>query len=359
MRHARWGSGLAAWGAAAWWLAAPAGAAGTNVKIAVAPLEVHSSGGALAETAHDVRRALVDRIGEGEGFSGAESPKGKDVTAVALSQAALGRAAREASAHYVLYGSLTQIGGTYSLDARLYDPVEGHSKAAFFREGAGREDLLAKIGGIAQDVRRSLSAPAAAPAPVRADTGPGQVSSAQADNSKTGNRAGGGPGGALGIRVGDNNKKPIAITSDSLEALNKQNTVVFRGKVEAKQADLRIFCDVMTVLYSPDGKGIVRIVADRNVRIIHEPAPKKGERGDRITATCRRGVYYNDAGKIVLTGNPVVTRGADTVRGDEIAIFLNENRFTVREASVTITPEGARALNQRGVERSAAPSPSD
>jgi lipopolysaccharide transport protein LptA len=97
--------------------------------------------------------------------------------------------------------------------------------------------------------------------------------------------------------VGDN-KKPIAITSDSLEALNKQNTVVFRGNVEARQAGLRIYCDVMTVLYSPDGKGIVRIVADRNVRIIHDPAPKGGQRQEKIAARCARGVYYNDAGKI-------------------------------------------------------------
>jgi lipopolysaccharide export system protein LptA len=342
----------------AWWLAAQAMAAGGNVKIVVAPLEVHASGGALSGTAHAVRRALVERIGAQEGLTGEESPKGKDITAVTLSPAALQSAARDVNAQYVLYGSLTQIGTTYSLDARLYDPASGRSKGTFFREGAGEEDLLAKVGGMAQDVKRTLQAPAVAAAPAEADTGQGQVSGAPADTSRAGVRGTGGPAGALGLRVGEG-KKPIAITSDSLEALNKQNTVVFRGNVEAKQSDLRIYCDVMTVLYSPDGKGIVRIVADRHVRIIHEPAPKAGEGQEKITATCQRGVYYNNAGKIVLTGDPVVTRGPDTVRGDEITVFFDENRFTVRQAKVTITPEGARALNQRGVERSAAPSRSD
>jgi lipopolysaccharide export system protein LptA len=223
----------------------------------------------------------------------------------------------------------------------------------FFREGAGREDLLAKIGGLAQELRRSLTVPVPA-----TDTGQGQVSGAATDPSRAEAREGSGAAGQLGLRVGDN-KKPIAITSDSLEALNKQNTVVFRGNVEARQAALRIFCDVMTVLYSPDGKGIVRIVADRNVRIIHEPAAKAGQRQEKITARCQRGVYYNDAGKIVLRGDPVVTRGSDTVRGDEITVYFDENRFTVRQAKVTITPQGAQELNQRGAEKTTSPSRSD
>ncbi len=349
MRDARRGGGLAAVAAVAWWLVAPGGAGGADVTIAVAPLEVHASGGTLTETARDVRRALVDRIGGEEGLAGTESPKGRDVTVAALTPAALRAAAAEAGAQYVLYGSLSQLGGTYSLDARLYDASAGGSKATFFREAAGREDLLAKIAGLAGDVKRSLLAPAPA-----ADTGPGQVSAAPTDPSRAGAERESGTAGKLGLQVGDN-KRPIAITSDSLEALNKQNTVVFRGNVEAKQADLRIFCDVMTVLYSPDGKGIVRIVADRNVRIIHEPPPKGGQRQEKITARCARGVYYNAAGKIVLTGDPVVTRGADTVRGDEITVFFEESRFTVRQARVTITPEGARELNERGAPKSAVP----
>jgi hypothetical protein len=193
----------------------------------------------------------------------------------------------------VLYGSLSQLGGTYSLDTRLYDASDARSRATFFREGAGSEDLLAKMGGLAQEVKRSLTATV----PV-ADTGPGQVSRAATDTSRAGSSGGSGAASRLGLRVGDN-KKPIAITSDSLEALNKQNMVVFRGNVEARQADLRIFCDVMTVLYSSDGKGIVRIVADRNVRIIHEPAPMASGRRRSAPAS---GVLQR-RGKIVL-GRP-------------------------------------------------------
>jgi hypothetical protein len=178
----------------------------------------------------------------------------------------------------VLYGSLSQLGGTYSLDTRLYDTSGARSRETFFREGAGREDLLAKIGGLAQELRRSLTAPVRG-----SDTGQGQVSGAATDPSRAGAREGSGAAGQLGLRVGDN-KKPIAITSDSLEALNKQNTVVFRGNVEARQADLRIFCDVMTVLYSQTARGL----SDRGGpqrRIIHAPAPREAPgRSPRLPA---------------------------------------------------------------------------
>jgi lipopolysaccharide export system protein LptA len=345
MRNARWGGGLAAWVAVA--LAGMAQAKAEDLKVAVAPLEVHASAGTLADTAKEVRRTLAKRLDDEEGLAAALPERG-DTTREPLSVAALQRVARETSARYVLYGSLTQLGGTFSLDARLYDTRGGKARAAFFREGAGREDLLAKLQGLAGEVRTALvrveTPPQASPV---ADTAPSQVSAATAETSSKGDKARGGPAKSLGLRVGDN-KKPIAITSDSLEAINKANTVVFRGNVEARQADLRIYCDVMTVLYSPDGKGIVRIVADRHVRIIHDPAPKAGQKSEKITANCNRGVYYNDQGKIVLTGNPVVKRGSDTVRGDEITVYFEENRFTVRQAQVTITPEGVKTLGGPG-----------
>ncbi len=348
-RHA-WGGGtLAAAVAATWVLAASGWAAKGNVRIAVAPLEVHASADTLTDTAKEIRHALARRLGEAEGIEGVESPKNQDVAPTPLTIPALQRAARGAHAKYVLYGSVTQLGGTYSLDARLYDPGVGKAKAAYFREGVGREDLLAKLEDLAREVRGTVLPSAPAVAPVPADTATGQVSAEPTDSSKKAKKARSAPaeggGNPLGLRV-RNSKQPIAITSDSLEAINKANTVVFRGSVEARQSDLKIYCDVMTVLYAPDGKGIIKIIADRNVRIVREGTAKPGQRPDTITATCARGIYYNEQGRILLTGNPVVRRGNDTVKGDEIVVFLDDNRFTVRQAKVTISPEGVKTLNQ-------------
>jgi lipopolysaccharide export system protein LptA len=333
-------------------------AAKNDIRISVAQLEIHTSGDTLEAAAREVREALARELGRLEGLEGvAPSGGGKDTTADPLTIPALQRAARTANAAYVVYGSLTQLGGTYSFDGRLYDPELGQARAAFFREGAGREDLVAKLGDLASEIRGILLRPSPAkPAARESDTQRGQVSQEKADlssgakekaESEDQGRARKERSNPLGLRVRDN-KQPIAITSDTLEAINRANTVVFRGNVVARQSGLRIYCDVMTVFYAQDGKGIIKIVADRNVKIVQEPDAKPGSTSDSIIANCNHGVYYNEEGKIVLTGDPVVERGKDTVKGDQITVFLDDNRFTVRQAKVIISPQGMEALDRTG-----------
>jgi lipopolysaccharide export system protein LptA len=354
MKITRWGGGaFAAALLAAWVFPAQSRAAKNNIRISVALLEVHGRGEGLGTVAGEVRRTLARELGSADGFEGvAPSEGGKETTAEPLTVPALQRAAREANATYVVYGSLTQLGGTYSFDGRLYDPALRQARAAFFREGAGREDLVAKLGGLASEIRGILERSSPVQRDAQAgDTGGGQVSGGKADSSseklsevpEEGSRERSNP---LGLRVRDN-KQPIAITSDTLEAINRANTVVFRGNVVAKQSGLRIYCDVMTVFYSENGKGILKIVADRNVRIVQEPGAQAGGGSEAITANCNRGVYFNEEGKIVLSGDPVVERGKDTVKGDQITVFLDDNRFTVRQAKVVISPEGMQALDRK------------
>ncbi len=334
---------------AAWIFPAQGRAAKSDIRISVALLEVHGTGETLETVAKEIRETLARELGSADGFEGvAPSEGGKETTAEPLTIPALQRAARTANAAYVVYGSLTQLGGTYSFDGRLYDPALGQARAAFFREGAGREDLVAKLGDLASEIRGILERSSPVQPVQRADdTEGGQVSEKEADSpSKDREEARQQRSNPLGLRV-RNNKQPIAITSDTLEAINRANTVVFRGNVVAKQSGLRIYCDVMTVFYSEDGKGILKIVADRNVRIIQEPDAQAGGGSESIIANCDRGVYFNEEGKIVLTGNPVVERGKDTVKGDQIIVFLDDNRFTVRQAKVTISPEGMQAHDRK------------
>jgi lipopolysaccharide export system protein LptA len=356
MKISRWGGGAFVVALlAAWIIPAQGRAAKSDIRISVALLEVHGRGETLETTAREIRETLARELGNTEGFKGvAPLEGGKETTAEPLTIPALQRAARTANAAYVVYGSLTQLGGTYSFDGRLYDPELGQARAAFFREGAGREDLVAKLGDLASEIRGILvrSSPAQ-PGEQADDTDGGQVSEEEADSSsEEADSASEDPEEAnqersnpLGLRV-RNNKQPIAITSDTLEAINRANTVVFRGNVVAKQSGLRIYCDVMTVFYSEDGKGILKIVADRHVRIIQEPEAQAGGSSEAIVANCDRGVYFNEEGKIVLTGDPVVERGKDTVKGDQITVFLDDNRFTVRQAKVIISPEGMQALDR-------------
>ena len=64
-------------------------------------------------------------------------------------------------------------------------------------------------------------------------------------------------------------------------------------------------------------------------------------------ATAEKAVYYQKDEKMVLTGNPVVKQGNDSIEGDRITIFLKENRNVVessgdRKVRATIFPNSEK-----------------
>lgn len=117
-----------------------------------------------------------------------------------------------------------------------------------------------------------------------------------------------------------NSHLPITIKSNELVADNKGKTAIFTGKVVAKQGDVTIFCDKMTVYYGNTQGEVDKIEADGNVRIVQE----------NRTGISSHAVYESGQGKITLTGgNPKVMQGADTVTGEIITYFINEERSSV------------------------------
>lgn len=113
--------------------------------------------------------------------------------------------------------------------------------------------------------------------------------------------------------------QPIYITSDRLEADDAVNLVRFEGEVVARQGDVVIYADRMTVFYRPEDREVERVEALNNVRIVQ---------GAKV-ATGQKGLYYRNEGRIVLTGSPRVHQGEDFIEGDEITVFLGEERSIV------------------------------
>jgi len=113
---------------------------------------------------------------------------------------------------------------------------------------------------------------------------------------------------------------PITIKSNELTADNKGKTAVFSGKVVAKQGDITIFCDRMTVFYGSNQGDVDKIEADGNVRIVQE----------NRTGMASHAVYESRQGRITLSGgSPKVMQGADTVSGEVITYFLDDERSSV------------------------------
>jgi lipopolysaccharide export system protein LptA len=126
----------------------------------------------------------------------------------------------------------------------------------------------------------------------------------------------------------DSSSQPITIKSNELSADNKGKTAVFTGKVVAKQGDVTIFSDRMTVYYAAVQGDVDKIEADGNVRIVQQ----------NRTGLGGHAVYDSREGKFILTGgNPRVMQGADTVSGEVITCFIDDERCSVTGGRVEAT----------------------
>lgn len=114
--------------------------------------------------------------------------------------------------------------------------------------------------------------------------------------------------------------QPLEITSNRLESDGGLRQVVFLGNVVAKQGGMTIKASKLVVSYQGKNNQVSRVEAIGDVMIVKD---------DRI-ATGGHGVYEVGKETIVMTDSPRVQQGENSVEGDEIAFFLNEDRSIVK-----------------------------
>jgi lipopolysaccharide transport protein LptA len=114
--------------------------------------------------------------------------------------------------------------------------------------------------------------------------------------------------------------EPVDITSDRVETYSKENLIIFKGNVIARQKDIVIYADSIEAMVMEGGKGIEQVLAIGNVKI---------QQGLRV-ASCQRAVFHNLDRKMILTGDPKVSEGDNMVSGEEIIFDLTQNRVEVK-----------------------------
>ena len=134
------------------------------------------------------------------------------------------------------------------------------------------------------------------------------------ENQKKG--ASPGPGEAKWV----DQREPIDIISDQVETYTKENRVIFKGGVIARQRDITIYADSIEVIMVNEGKGVERVIASGNVKV---------QQGPRV-ADCQRAVFHNPEQKVFLTGDPKVWEGENMVSGEEIIFDITQNRVEVK-----------------------------
>jgi len=115
--------------------------------------------------------------------------------------------------------------------------------------------------------------------------------------------------------------RPVEITARQLEVIQSDNKSVFSGDVIAKQGDMTLTANQLTV-FSAAGDQIDRLEAVGHVRFV------QGEN----TATADKAVYRQKEEILTLLGNATVAQGGNRVSGDEIILYIRENRSLVKSA---------------------------
>lgn len=130
--------------------------------------------------------------------------------------------------------------------------------------------------------------------------------------------------------AGDNGSAPIHIEADRMISQEQQNSVVFLGNVDAKQGDLTIRSNEMTVYYTQDKnkkKGlngsseVKKLICRKNVEITQGDWLGTGNRMD----------YFAKDRKVILSGNAKAWQGPNMVSGKTITYYLDEKRSIVEQ----------------------------
>lgn len=150
-------------------------------------------------------------------------------------------------------------------------------------------------------------------------------------------------------------QEPINIEADQMTSQERNNSVIFSGDVDARQGELLIRTDKMTVYYVPGensgsmqgSSDVDKLICEGNVQISQGDWLGTGERMD----------YFAGERKVVLTGNAKGWQGQSMVSGKTITYFLDDGRSIVdgqpeaKGKSVEDKPGRVKAVIRPGAEK--------
>ncbi|MBW6511811.1 MAG: lipopolysaccharide transport periplasmic protein LptA [Desulfuromonadaceae bacterium] len=113
--------------------------------------------------------------------------------------------------------------------------------------------------------------------------------------------------------------EPIRVSADHLEANNPAGWVSFQGNVVADDGGVVLRAEQMKLFVDQEDRSLLRIEAEGTVRMTQGPR----------VASSNSAIFFNRERKIVLTGNARFKDGENRVEGQEITVFLDEERTLV------------------------------
>jgi lipopolysaccharide export system protein LptA len=119
------------------------------------------------------------------------------------------------------------------------------------------------------------------------------------------------------------------ITSKKLVYDYKRRIAVFDGDVVAADPEIKMQAETMTVWFD-ETNTLKRAMAKGEVKAVYQDK----------TATGQIVVYDASKGRLEITGNATLVRGKDSIKGDKITVWLNEDKMEVEpNAHMVVYPQ--------------------
>jgi len=132
--------------------------------------------------------------------------------------------------------------------------------------------------------------------------------------------------------IGGGGKEPIKIDADRLDVFDKENKAIFAGNVVAVQGESTIRCTTMTVYYKrgkdkAEGgdEAAPKNPAENGIKKVECAGPVTVTQKDQV-ATGDNAVFDQDAKRIVLTGNVVLSQCQNVTRGQRLVYDMASGR---------------------------------
>ncbi len=122
--------------------------------------------------------------------------------------------------------------------------------------------------------------------------------------------------------------QPIDIDADVFEVDGRVKKGTFRGRVIARQGDVRLMADQIEAEYSKNANGIVKAIAQGQVTVTSGAKVGKASKAE----------FNNDQRTIVLSGDPRLWEEGTVLEGREIVFHVDDGRVECFECSIDVDP---------------------
>lgn len=134
---------------------------------------------------------------------------------------------------------------------------------------------------------------------------------------------------------------PVEVSADRLQVNQADGSAVFSGNVVVGQGEMRLTAAVVRVEYVTDPPAAGETRGRSRISRLHASGGVTLVSGEEA-AEAREAVYSVDEGRVVMTGEVVLTQGPNVLAGDRVTVNLNDGTALVEGRVRTVLQPGTQ-----------------